>query len=332
MEHSKKPKTNLINGKSNFYKNIYNVALNKPFTRKHISDSEKRLYNAYSNILISHFCNETSSFLKNEFQNKISSGAKDLLKLKNQITIPNNIVNQFPLIKVKYQNEIWNSDKLISLDEPNYENCYKALEYFYDIYNWSEEESGGRNPMVSKDNKNILKHYASLMADWMNSKSINEIIAQNIYNYIGKTIDVGFDINGKLFETFNKNNKSHINIVINKTISEIDTVVRFTLKNYFENYFCILENKQNEQTQCENWALYMEHGTKNKRLIEFQKLGIPRHLSKLFETSFSEYYKFDDNDILIEINFISIKEQILTLLEEKEYKELYDVLEENNLI
>lgn len=325
----------IITGKSNFYKNIYNVALDRPFTRKDISDEQRRLYNAYSNILINHYCDDSSSMLKNQFQHRIVDGSKELSKIKNDLEIPNRILTQFPLIKTKYQNDIWNFNDFLVLGDPNYENCLEALKWFYKIYHWDIEESGGRNPLVSSRDKSVLKHYASLMTDWMNSKSINEIVAKNIHNHIGRTIKLGYENNSVNIAFFDINNKEHLNVVINKTISEIDTIVRFTLKTYFENYYSILENKFGKSNTSQNWSLYMEHGTKNIRLIEIQSLGIPRHLSKYFETNYLDFLTFNDQDELVSIDFDGIREKVKSIdknAKSAECVELIEVLENNNLL
>lgn len=113
------------------------------------------------------------------------------------------------------------------------------------------------------------------MTDWMNSKSINEIIAKNIHNRIGEQIKIGYLPSGHInLVNFDASNKRHINIVINDTISEIDSIIRFTLKNYFENYYNILEARFGSDGCGQNWALFMEHGTTKKELIEIQKLGV----------------------------------------------------------
>ncbi len=127
---------------------------------------------------------------------------------------------------------------------------------------------------------------------------------------------------------FNHNNKLHINILINKTISEIDTVIRYLLKNYFENYYCILEARYGKNSCGQDWALYMEHGTTKKELIEIQKLGIPRHLSKLFYNDFGKFIVFNKNRELISLKIPQIQEK-LTTSNKPEYRELMDALIEN---
>lgn len=160
------------------------------------------------------------------------------------------------------------------------------------------------------------------MTDWMNSKSINEIIAKNIRNHIGTPIKIGYLPSGRInLVPFDISNKRHINIVINDTISEIDSIIRFTLKNYFENYYNILEARFGSDNCGQNWSLYMEHGTTKKELIEIQKLGVPRHLSKVFLDSFGKYCKFNINRDLVALDTDAIAE-ILKSKQKPEYSEI----------
>ena len=267
-------------------------------------------------------------------QKKEPEGVKILTEINKNISIPSSIVSRFPLIKVRYQNDIWKATSMLTppLEDPTYDNCLKMLDILFQLYHWDIEESGGRNPLFPRGNKNFIKHYASLMTDWMNSKSINEIINQTLYNYRGKDIAIGYLPTGQMdMMRFNPSNKHHINIVINKTISEIDSVIRFALKNYFENYHAILEIRDGNEYCGQDWALYMEHGTTKKELIEIQKLGVPRHLSKLFYDDFKDFITYSDNGELTSIKTNLIYEK-LSLANKPEYVELMESLIENYII
>lgn len=326
--------SDVISGKANFYKNVLRAAQGQSFTRQNVPETQRRVYNAFSNVLISHFSEDQPSLLRNELQKKEPDGVKILTDIEKKLAVPANIISRFPLIKVQYQNDIWNTEALFTplLEDPTYDNCLRMLNCLYDLYHWGIEESSGRNPLLPKGNKNLLRHYASLMTDWMNSKSINEIIKQTLFNYRGKNVNIGYLPTGQMnYVPFDPNNKVHINIIINKTISEIDTVIRYTLKNYFENYYCILEAHLGKNACGQDWALYMEHGTTKKELIEIQKLGVPRHLSKLFLDDFGEFCIYNSNGELISLKLQQIYEK-LTGEEKTEYKELTDALIDNYIL
>lgn len=218
------------------------------------------------------------------------------------------------------------------MDIPTYDSCLALLECLCDIYHWETEETGGRHPLLPHGNRNCLRHYASLMSDWMNSKSINEIIAANIRSHKGKRIPNGYTSNNKRnYEMFNPGSKVHLNIIINETISDIDTFIRFSLKTYFENYYCILERRFGKENAGRNWAVYMEHGTCKKSLIEIQKLGIPRHLSNVLLSDFKECCKFDGSGELIELSIPAFLQKVYKH-DHKKYAELVQSMVDNYLV
>lgn len=326
--------TEVITGKENFYKNLLRAAKGESFTRNNVSETQRRVYNAFSNVLISHYINDQPSLLRNELQKRDPNGIKTLAEVGKKLTIPSSLITKFPLIKVQYQNEIWLKpmELIPNLDIPTYDNCLKMLDILFELYHWDLEESGGRNPVFPKGNKNINRHYASLMYNWMNSRSINEIINQAIASSQGSLIPLGYLSNGQVnLERFSLNNKDHVNYVINKTISEIDSIVRFTLKNYFENYHAILELRKGMKNCGQDWSLYMEHGTTRKELIEIQMLGVPRHLSKLFYDDFNKYLSFNERGELTSIELPPIQDKLMEGSKE-EYTELYECLIDNYII
>lgn len=326
--------SDIVTGKSHFYKNVFRAAEGQKFTRENVSETQRRVYNAFSNVLISHFTDNQPSLLRNEFQRKEPESVKKIAEIGKNLSVPSEIICRFPLIKAEYQDKIWNLPPMYTpqLLEPTYENCLNMLSHLWKLYGWEKEESKGKKPLFPKGNKNFIKHYASLMSDWMNSKSINEIIKKTIFTSRGKTIIDGYLSSGQMnIVKFDPNNQRHINIIINNTISEIDKVIRFDLKNYFENYYCILEKRDGKGGGGEDWALFMEHGTLRKELIEIQKIGVPRHLSKLFYDDFHEYFIYNEDQELIEMKRQQIHEK-LKKGKKEEYKELLEVLIDNYVL
>src|SRR5699024_12715539 len=49
--------------------------------------------------------------------------------------------------------------------------------------------------------------------------------------------------------------------ILNNLISDIETVLRFKIKNYFLNYYLIVSEKIGKEKAGENWAEYLEYGT-----------------------------------------------------------------------
>lgn len=324
----------IISGKANFYNNIFHAVKDEPFTNTSISETQRRVYTAYSNVLVSHYSENQFSLLLNEFQKKRPQSVEELTKIQKELSVPVNIISKFPLIKFKYQDEIWKRIPYNCpiMGEPTYDACLSMLEFLCDLYHWDIEESRGKNPFLPHGNKNILRHYAGLMEKWMSSTPINEIISKSLYNMKGKKVNMGYSHDGKMIlEQFNEHRKDHINVVINDVISQIETCIRFTLKNYFENYYCLLESKLGKHNCGENWSLYLEHGTRNTKLIEVQKIGIPRHLSKIFLDDFGDLCVFNKDCELISLNMPILKKR-LESNKSQNYQEIKEILLDNCIL
>ena len=107
----------------------------------------------------------------------------------------------------------------------------------------------------------------------------------------------------------------------------ITSPLRFKLKDYFENYYNILIELG--YSNCENWALYLEHGTTNKKYIELQELGIPRYLVEKFYRKFKDYLYFE-NEFLMRVDFEKIKESLRASADSEDV-EILNILNDNNL-
>ena len=199
--------------------------------------------------------------------------AKDIVK---DITIPVNILNSNPSIKVEIQEKVYkiinhykDSKRIILTGKIDYDRCLSILNFFYKIYEWENEEADLKH-------KNSLKYFATLLNVWMNGASLNEIINSSItYNH---------NNNREIFPNrervkFKRNDKEHINYLINEIIKNIDKILRFNFEKYFNNYFQILSEVVGEDNAGKNWAVFIEYGSKIPLVIALQNLGFSRHTS-----------------------------------------------------
>ncbi|MDP4268275.1 MAG: helicase-related protein, partial [Bacteroidota bacterium] len=310
----------LIKGQDNFYKNLGKSLKNEVFTDKNASQEKINIWKHYANIALIHEITKDESVLKSNFIKK-NSQAKDLLKTSDKLNkIPEKILILSSTIKAEYQNQIWEQDNLSEYILPeniDYITCFKFLNVLFDKYNWAEEESGGHNPMAKYRER--LEYFSRLMSNWMNSTPLNQIIINLIKYYENK---------GQIWDTnrneyFVKGDKRQINLIINSLISDIDNILRFKLKNYFLNYYLILKEKLGEENAGANWAEFLEYGTTDKRIIELQNVGFPRHLSKYIIENHSDCLEFNDG-VLTLINEDKLKQRMNT--KEPEYKEMLRVL------
>lgn len=288
----------VIKGQKNFYKNVGNALKGKNFTKKKPTASEIEIWNHYANIAFVHELNDEPSVLKTNYVKKNVDGTKVLNKLKKNNKVPTRILSTSSMIKAKYQNDIWNKidSKFNKLpDEINYETCLSVLDNFYEMYNWEEEESKGRSPLIKYRSK--LKYYARLMKDWMNSTPLNLMITNVIEYY--KEQGVFYDQPDSYL--FTGKEKDVINMIINELMRDIETNLRFKIKNYFSNYHLLLDEKYGTTDAGANWGDFLEYGTTNRKIIELQNVGLPRYMATTFLKEYEDIIKFE-GDTLIEFD------------------------------
>ena len=296
----------LLTGEANFYKNVRASLLNKPFTTSNPRAKQREIWNSFANILMIQNSKNDSSLLKDKFIGKIPDSRDILNKIKKSITISYKTLNKSPLIKWRYQESLLKSENLPNMEEPTFNNCLELLNVFYDKYNWEKEESFGNNPLINMNHlnpKSSLQHYAFIMSEWMSGTTINILIKRAIRKQTGGK----FRLNFNEYVIFDPNNKKHVNKLINNIMDEIDRLLRFKIKNYCENYFNILREKGVEGVN--DWATYLEHGSKKYEYIELQKIGIPRHLVERFYVQNKEFLVFD-KEVLKEIDLETIKNKL----------------------
>lgn len=310
----------VISGQKNFYTNLDRSLRAKEFTRANYSQTEKEVWDHYANIVFMHQVSNTDSILMSNFLRK-NSGGKGLLEhMDRENHIPLYILEQCSNIKIAYQNDIWETmsgkEKAFP-EEITTRTCEEVLEKMYDYYNWGEEESKGRNPMVKQRTR--LQYFAVLMYSWMKSTPLNMMII-NIINYYKRKGEI-WDKNEII--PFEPNNRKHINLIINNLISDIDNFLRFRIKNYFINYYLIVLEKFGKGIAGKNWAEYVEYGTTDDIIIELQNIGIPRHLSLLIKKDYSDFLSFEDG-VLVDINI----EALIDNIDDNKYKDEIEEIRE----
>lgn len=307
----------ILKGEDNFYKNIENSLLGKPFTKKTVTKDEAETWNHYANIVYYQEIAKADSLLKSNFMKKNHKTAKKVLEhIEKNNVVPENILEQSTSIKPLYQNAIWNSlnssDKAFP-EEITPNDCYSVLVNMYNNYKWGIEESKGRNPLVRDPEQ--LKYYAVLMYTWMSSKPLNMIIG-NMINYYRKK---GRIWHRNEYVLFVYTNKEHINWVINDLIADIDNALRFKIKNYFSNYYLLVAEKNGVEVAGADWSEYLEYGTTDKIIIDLQNVGFPRHIAMLIKENYEEVLVYDENE-LVEVQI----EKLLGLLPENNHKQEHD--------
>ena len=314
-----------MTNKRNFYTNIGNSIEQKPFTRKNISENEKTMIDSYGNILAYHGMSKTDSILRSKFIDNNKQGTQILNKIDNENEVPKEILAQSMNIKLSYQNDILTLGKMLPEvpNEVNYNTCLELLITLYDYYNWREEEAGGTKPLAR--NKKILTYYAVLMNSWINSKPLQLIIKDIINYYVTNRKEIFLTNN--MSEPFDINNRVHINKLVNNTVSDIENVLRFKVKNYVTNYILLInEVKQSESLpKSSDWSEYLEYGTTDNIIIELQNLGFPRHLATVLKKNYLKFFIIEDN-LITDFLENELKESFNMEQHYEEYIELAEIL------
>lgn len=276
----------------NLYTNISNYFENQDYTRKNISKDKKKIIEMYGNILLFHDTINNDSVLKDKFINNNSNAIALLRKQRTKLKVSPDILATSIDINISIQNQIAN-DKVPSLPNATMrDDCLKVLEILFDQYQWNKTEYDGRNPTIG--NKNKLIYYAILMDSWIHSKPL-KIIIQNTINYYyndGNERDIFIRQEGGKIKPvkFNRQDDLHINTLINDIVWDIETILRFKIKNYVSNYQALLKQKNDFNYEMSDWESYIEYGTTDEETIEIQNLGFPRNIAIFLRDNYPEAF------------------------------------------
>ncbi|MCA9381065.1 DEAD/DEAH box helicase [Candidatus Dojkabacteria bacterium] len=278
------------------------------FTKKTPTSNEVETWRHYANIALIHEKTNVASTLRENF---ILSNAEEhrklLAKASNEITVPKEVLIKSSAINPRYQNNIYNEYNLEPLPQNiNRDTIHHFLQKFYNYYQWSKIESLGISPMIPKEDK-ILNKYALLMEKWMNSAPLSQIIWESINWYSDGPKQI-WNNRTRTYEVFGTYQLEHINIIVNDVINLIENVFRFKMERYFQNYYDLLKAKLGSQNAGTNWAEFLEYGTTNKRIIDLQNFGFPRHLAKHIIEKYSSILVFENNQ-LISIDLNKLKDE-----------------------
>lgn len=312
----------------NLYKNIHNSLLNKPFTKKTMTDDEKKSIETYGNILFYQESVKNDSVLRIRFLDKNKAeGKKTLEKLTRKNKIPDTVLLQSVNIKVDIQNNIFQKELLPFPTDTDYQSCVTLLNRLYVDYMWDKVESGGNNPLVKKGSNEKLRYYAVLIHNWVNSKPLFLIIKEtiNYYHNDGRCRDIEVTTNN--FERFNRENQEHVNKLINDLMKNLENNIRFKIKNYVRNYSLLYEAKGN--TIQNNWADYLEYGTTDNFIAEIQNIGFPRHLATFLKEHHSDCFELNLSGEIINFDLEKLENELDREKFNSEFEELNKILEWN---
>lgn len=192
----------------------------------------------------------------------------------------------------------------------NYKSCLEVLNLFHSIYQWDKYESRLKH-------KSSLKYFALLMNNWINGVSLNELINQSIIYYEKNKKKIKYyEGNEEKYEVFRKKNRIQVNTLINELIKEIEDILRFSIQKYVNHYYLLLQEVYGENRAGNNWANFLEYGTRSTIVITLQNMGLSRYVANLLMEKYSSFFDVKNG------NLIKIyKNRLLDSLEEGSIEE-----------
>lgn len=313
-----KIKSQVIDGQKKFYENVLLTLESKDLTRKDPTDYEKEILNHYSNIALIHNIDRTGSVFLNTLLKEKPESSKVLEQRTLTNKVPIDILKVSSAIKLTYQNKILGIDKenlIVLSSDPTYEQILEALQFLYTHYNWKVEESNRDQILkLASEEKHIklLRFYAVLISDWLSSKPLKLLISRSIDYQHDKKLELYDEYNTDL-GVFDKKNPLHVNVAINKLLSDIENLLRFRFIKYFNNYYLLLQHLLGEKQSGSNWADFLEYGSLKKEIIELQNTGLPRHLATFIFEKHHDLVVFDKLGNLLEVKNVELLERLREL-------------------
>ena len=246
------------------------------------SDTEKEILKYIANIICIDTLEVKSTYKSPIIEQLIKNKKGKILELAKSITqninVPLDILNANQTIGVKKQHNIFSklqrehatgiNIKLPATNQITYVLCENLLYKMYDLYHWETAEK-------KLHKRNSMKYYASIMNQWVNGINLNQMIAQSLEYHKNNKLDI--EISYGEYVPFVATNRTHMNLVMENLIDDIEYVLRFLFEKYFNHYYQIVKHLLGENAAGENWATLLEYGTQNRIVIALQNLGLSRH-------------------------------------------------------
>ncbi|MFJ4229194.1 DEAD/DEAH box helicase [Paenarthrobacter nicotinovorans] len=293
------------------FTDIAKVLQGKPLASSTTNDA-RRITEQYSSILLLHLLGKQQTPLRTLFMEKVPDGSKILDKSASEFHGSVDVLGRSPGILPKYQNRVWDlltlgvDGALIPTDteEFTFELFENVLRRLGDAYNWKEEESGGREPLVPAEDPGYsgrLRYWATLMSYWVKGDPLVLVIRHTIAYYTKRGTITYRDFSKSPYpidEVFNSSNPKHINIIIESMMKDLETGLRFKIISYLENYHDLSVEALGAQGAGVNIAKLVEYGSTNPQVINLQEVGFSRAVALELLDRHSEMLTFTANDEL----------------------------------
>lgn len=288
------------------YTDIGHVLRGEPIPGNPSNDA-KRTVEQYSSILLLHLLGKQQTPLRTLFVEKVADGAKLLDKAAAAFTGSVEVLQRSPGIRPKYQNAIWDSmtegigGALVpATDALDYALFEKVLARLGAEYNWMGEESGGKDPLVPSNELGYtkrLRYWAMLMSYWVKGDPLVLVISRTIA-YHAKLGSISYRDYATspylITDAFDSGNPKHINLIIEDTMRDLETGLRFKIISYLDNYHDLSVQALGTDEAGINIAKLVEYGSSDPKMINLQEVGFSRAVALDLLNNQSKHLTFTD--------------------------------------
>ena len=324
------------------YTDIEHVLKGEPLP-DNASESRRRLAEHYASILTLHEIDGQQTLLHGHFLEKIP-GASELLSSKTKsIEVPPDALRRSPGILPQYQERVLKhlrnelSSPLIANDKrlDSVDTYFKVLKLLSDLYDWRTTEVSGRDPLMPKQADQEgwearLKYWAILMRNWVRGYPINQIIARAI-SYHTQLGEITYRDYSKspypVTDPFDKDNPRHVNVLIEKTLTDIENGLRFRIVGYLQNYYDLSNIVLGPDASGINMATLVEYGTIDQKAIELQEVGFSRDVARELLMRCEQFISFSQENELNNFDYVEVRK--VKELSKEALAELDDIIAED---
>lgn len=276
------------------------------------SNDAKRTVEQYASILLLHVLGKQQTPLRALFLEKVADGAKLLDKAVSGFTGSEEVLRRSPGIQPKYQSAAWDeltsgaAGPLVPSDTPEltFELFEAVLARLGRVYNWIIEESGGKDPLMPKGEPGYtarLRYWATLMTYWVAGDPLVLVISRVIRYHAKQGVVKYHDYSISPYlieEPFKAGDPKQINRIIEETMRDLETGLRFKIISYLENYFDLTVQALGSAKAGMNVAKLVEYGSSDAKVINLQEVGFTRGVALDLLSKHTKHLVFTVDDEL----------------------------------
>ena len=276
------------------------------------SNDAKRTVEQYTSILLLHVLGKQQTSLRSLFLEKVPDAAKLLDKAVSGFTGSEEVLRRSPGIQPKYQSAAWGelvsggAGPLVPSDttELSFELFEGVLVRLGRVYNWLGEESGGKDPLVPKEDPGYtsrLRYWATLMSYWVKGHPLVLVIGRAIRYHAKQGVVRYHDYRISPYlieEQFKPGDSKQVNRIIEETMRDLETGLRFKIISYLENYYDLTVQALGFDKAGLNVAKLVEYGSSDAKVVNLQEIGFTRGVALDLLAKYSPFLTFVSDEEL----------------------------------